>query len=195
MDPKYIKPTIDIAKEYGPKAVKFIKDNPKEFMAALAAAKMIKTKYDERKKKKIDDGNVPLRKIRFDEFNKNILKNLNEYNREELSNYRLEIKVFIEQINNEMIKEAKAKKPLHVKRVKKWDSIRIQIVDKISSKDYQEYLRIYNNPQYKSDYFVGFEGHVSKFQQKVDEVKIEEVHDFIAENTKISKTEIERDFI
>lgn len=195
MSAKYIKPIVDIAKAQGPKAVKLIRENPEGIMAVLGAVKVVKTNFDERKKKKAEEGKISLRKERFNEFNKSIIKNLNEYNREELFNYKLEIKEFIEQIDKEMAEETKAKKPLHVKRRKKWEALLTQIDSKLKTKDYREYLKIYNNNDYVSAYFEAFERNVQRFKEVSKKGDSEEITNFLIDQTGVDDAVIRNEFL
>lgn len=195
MSGKYIKPLVEVAKAQGPKAVKVIRENPKEIMAVLGAVKVVKTKFDERKKKKVEEGKIPLRKERFDEFNKSILKNLNDYNREQLFNYKLEVKEFIEQIDKEMAEETKAKKPLHVKRRKNWEALLTQIDSKLKTKDYGEYVKIYNNNDYVSVYFEAFERNVQRFKELSEKGDSKEIINFLIDQTGVDETVIRNEFL
>lgn len=89
---------------------------------------------------------------------------LDNKNRNELFQYILEVEQFIQQIKNEENKELGVRKPIHKNRIKNWNDILIQIKDKMDAKDYLEFIKIYNNPNYHSEYFQGFEGVAEKFK-------------------------------
>ncbi|WP_215112987.1 hypothetical protein [Exiguobacterium sp. s63] len=66
----------------------------------------------------------------------------------------------MEQAQNTVIK-----KQMHEGRIKEWESILSHIVSQMTIKDYMEYLRLFNNPEYQSDYFTGFERDIEKFKK------------------------------
>lgn len=195
MAPKNMKPLIDIAKEHGPKAGKFLYDHAGKIGPTFIAAQGIIEKLAENKKNKADGGKIHLRKERYDEFNKSIMRNLNDYNREELHAYKHEAMEFIEQIELEMSKETKAKKPLHIKRRKNWEALLVQIDGKIKMKDYLEYLKIYNKDEYTSTYFEGFERNVKEFKKLVEKADSNEIINFLVSQTNMDPTIIRNEFL
>ncbi len=75
-----------------------------------------------------------------------------------------------------------------------WNEILIQVKDKMDTKDYQEYLHLYNNPNYNSSYFEGFEGQIEKYKKLIENQNIEDLYNFIVAKTQKSLEEIKKDF-
>lgn len=188
---------VNGAKKHGPKAVEFIKENKGIILTvtplvAPAAAKLKKL-YDDRKNAIAEKEHH--RKKRYSEYIKDILLNLSEQNRLQLISYKDEVESFIAQIENEEKEEVALKKPLHSKRKDDWKKILIQIEDKMSVMDYQEYLKLFNNPTYTSSYFEGYDRKLNTYKKLIDEDNIEKIHEFISGNTEKSRQVIERDFV
>jgi len=184
--------------EGGKKAGKIIKENHKEITAALSllstGGKVIKEFTVKKKESNKTKGKFHHRKERYDHYKINILMELDSQNRNELFQYILEVEQFIQQIKNEENKELGVKKPIHKKRIKSWNDILIQIKDKRYTKDYLEFIRIYNNPSYYSEYFKGFEGLVEKFKKLNNREKYDDLLKYIAEITNRSIEQIKKDF-
>ncbi|MEK4091717.1 hypothetical protein [Viridibacillus sp. FSL H8-0110] len=193
-----IGPIKEGIKKYGPNTGKFIKDNYKEIVAAVGAVaaggESIKKHRKKKKESNKTEGKLHYRKGRYNHYKTKILTELDSQNRNELFQYILEIEQFIQQIKNEEKKESGVKKPIHEKRIKNWYDILIQIKDKMSTKDYLEFIKIYNNPNYQSEYFNGFEGHVEKFKKLNNDKKTDDLLKYIAEITNWSIDQIEKDF-
>lgn len=188
-----------------PKIQRFLKANWKEVTAAgTATITTLKELYDS--KQEIRDKNEEIRnennkerihhrKKLYKLYKVERLEELNNRKRTELLEYKLEIEQFIQQIKNEEIKEMNIKKVVHSKRINNWNEILIQVEDKMTTKDYQEYIQIYNNPNYQSSYFEGYEGHLVKYNELIKSQNIDELYNFIFTKTKKSLVEIERDFL
>lgn len=193
-----IKPILKTVKTHGPKAGKFVVDNLDNIGSAMkfasTAAKKVNDYNKSKKEEKQKQGKTPYRKARFNQYNSEILHDLNNKNRIELLQCKLEVSQFIQQINNEEQNEAIVKKPFRTERSNKWNQILIQIEDKMKIKEYQEFLMIYNNPNYKSSYFEGFEGHLDKFKNHVNNEDKQLLYQFIESNTGRNIEEIKRDF-
>ncbi|MBS2967794.1 hypothetical protein J9317_03265 [Metabacillus sp. KIGAM252] len=193
-----IKPLVDSIKTHGPKVGKFVKDNWQVLgtgiTLATKAGKKINDHNNNKKESKQKQGKIPYRKVRFIQYKTEILHDLGNKKRSELFQYKLEVSQFIQQINNEEQNEVILKKPLHTKRVSDWNEILIQIEDKMKTKDYQEYLMIYNNPTHKSPYFEGFDVHLDKFNTLVNKENTQLLYKFLQLNTGRSIEEIKRDF-
>lgn len=114
---------------------------------------------------------------------------------DQLFTHQLEVEQFINQIKNEGNKKSGLKKPLHSKRINDWKSILVQIEDKIVTRDYQEYLMIYNNLEYQSAYFEGYEGRIIKFKELVSKGILEDIYNFIQKTTRKNIDDIKRDFL
>ncbi|WP_113928743.1 hypothetical protein [Bacillus sp. P14.5] len=193
-----IKPIIKLAKTHGPTVGKFVKENWKEISQGAAfvgsAGKIAKDFRKNRKEsEQYLEKNHP-RKIRFHQYKTSILPDLHNMNRFELFKGKLEVEGFIAQIKEEEQKEAGVKKPLHSKRLKDWNDILIQIEAKIASKDYQEYIMMYNNPSYQSEYFKGYERQLEKYRNMVENHDNEELYEYLLTHTKRSKEDIKVDF-
>lgn len=114
--------------------------------------------------------------------------------RKELFQYTLEVEQYIEQIKFEENQQLNVKKTLHSKRLKNWYDILTQIKDWMITKDYHEYLLIYNDPNYTSTYFEGFTKLVEKFKKLMNEQYKDKLHRFISDNTKKDISRIKSDF-
>ncbi|WP_411334435.1 hypothetical protein ACK1LH_02900 [Metabacillus indicus] len=183
--------------EGGKKAGKIINENRKEITAVIsllsAGGKVIKENTVKKNESNKTEEKLHHRKMRYNQYNK-ILKELDTQNRSELFQYILEVEQFIEQIKNEENKELGIKKPIHKNRIKNWNNILTQIKDKMYAKDYLEFIKIYNNPNYHSEYFIGFEGIVEKFKKLNNREKYDDLLKYIAEVTNRSFQQIKKDF-
>lgn len=188
---------VDVAKKNGPGAIKFVKENKEAIkIVAPAFAYGAKKLNDYRIDKKKNSGlKEHPRKKRYSEYQNEILKNLDKLKRWQLASNKKEVESFIEQIKNEEEKELGVKKPIHSKRINEWKNILIQIENRITLMDYQEYHKLFNDPKYTSLYFEGNERSVSNFLKLVDEEDLESIHAFIFEQTRKSKEIIKKDFI
>ena len=185
--------------EGGKKVGKIIKENRKEITAAIglfsAGRKVIKENTVKKKESNKTEGKLPHRKERYNHYKTKILPELDSQNRNELFQYIDEIEQFIQQIKNEEKKEISVKKPIHEKRINSWNDILIQIKDKMSTKDYLEFIKIYNNPNYQSEYFKGFEGHVENFKKLNNGEKYDDLLKYIAEITSRNIEKIKKDLL
>lgn len=188
---------VNIAKNHGPKAIKAIKDNKEIILGAApivgAGAAKVKKVYHDRKN--TSDTKEHYRKGRYSEYKNDILGNLSNQNRLQLVNYKDEVESFISQIEYEEKEEVVLKKPLHSKRRDDWKKILIQIEDKIRLMDYQEYLKLFNNPNYTSSYFEGYDRKLNAYKNLITEENIKEIHEFIFDQTGKSTEAIQRDFV
>jgi hypothetical protein len=191
-----IKPIVDTVKTQGPKVGKFVKGNWKEIsqVVALVSGKKTNDFRKSKKETKQYQGKIHYRKNRYGQYKTEILRDLDNKKRNELFQAKLEIEQFIQQITDEGNKELVVKKPLHSKRIKNWSEILTQIEDKMATKDYQEYLMIYNTPDYQSSFFEGFEGQLEKFKNLIDGHNIDELYEYLLTRTKRSKEDINKDF-
>ncbi|MGM0840254.1 MAG: hypothetical protein ACQEWE_05985 [Bacillota bacterium] len=193
-----IKPIVDIAKTHGPKAGKFVKKNWKYIPKVVAGVGTVSENFsafkENKKETKQYDAKMHYRKNRYIKYKNEILPELDKKKRHELFQAKLEVEQFIQQIKNEENKELVVKKPLHSKRINNWNEVLIQIKDKIETRDYQEYLMVYNSTDYHSAYFEGFEGHLVKFKNLLDASNIDEIYNYLLATTKRKREEIERDF-
>lgn len=188
---------VNIAKNHGPKAIKAIKDNKEVILGAapIVGAGAAKAKKVISDRKNTSDTKEHYRKRRYSEYKNDILGNLSRQNRLQLVNYKDEVDSFISQIEYEEKEEIAFKKPLHSKRREDWKKILIQIEDKIRLMDYHEYLKLFNNPNYTSNYFEGYERKLNAYKKSIVEENIKDIHEFIFKQTGKSIEAIERDFI
>ncbi|MEH7249300.1 hypothetical protein V7114_21290 [Neobacillus niacini] len=184
--------------EGGRKVGKKIIENRKEITAVIgllsAGGKVIKENAVKKKESNKTEGKLHHRKGRYDHYKIKILMELDSQNRNELFQYILEVEQFIEQIKNEENNELGVKKPIHKKRIKNWNDILIQIKDKMYTKDYLEFIKIYNNPNYHSEYFKGFDSLVERFKKLNNREKYNDLLKYIAEITNRTIEQIKKDF-
>lgn len=188
---------VNGAKKHGPEAIKFLKEN-KEFIAPLIplinpVAEQLKKLHEKRKIALAEKEHH--RKRSYSEYKNNILGNLSDQNRLQLVTYKNEVESFILQIENEEKEEVALKKPLHSKRRDDWKKILLQIEDKIKLMDYQEYLKLFNNPTYTSSYFEGHDRKLNFYKKLIIEDNMKEIHEFVFEQTGKSKEAIQKDFV
>lgn len=183
--------------ESGKKVGKLIIENRKEITAAITAlsagGKVIRENIGKKKETNKTEEKLHHRKLRYNQYKK-ILMELDNKNRNELFQYILEVEHFIQQIKNEENKELGVKKPIHKNRIKNWKDVLIQIKDKMAAKDYLEFIKIYNNPNYHSEYFQGFEGVAEKFRKLNNREKYNDLLKYIAEITNRGIEQIKKDF-
>ena len=197
MSRKSVGSIIEDVKKYGPKAGKFIKDNRKEItgvLGVLGVGDAIKKRIEKREESNKTEKKMHPRRRRYKHYENKLLPELDIQNRNELFQYMLEIEQFIQQIKNEEKEDFSLKKPIHEKRIKEWNDILIQIKDKMTLKDYHEYLKIYNNPNYQSEYFKGFEGDVEKFKKLINGEHYHDLLKYIAEKTSRNIDQIKKEF-
>lgn len=171
-----VKPLVDKAKKNGPR---LIKQYGPSLLGMIPKDSLLK--------------NTPHhRKERYNTHVKETLQNLDSYNREQLIGLELEIEEFLLQIEDE---KANKRVPLNP-RINKWNdnwkNILRQVSAKRKNKDYIEYIKIYNNPDYHSEYFVGYEGHIKKYKELIRNEEQKELIDFIISQTGKSEEEINR---
>lgn len=193
-----IKPIVEGLKKHAPKAGKFIKDNRKEIIAGLGALGVVdklKNRIENNEERtKTEEKKIHPRKKRYNQYKYHLLPELDSKNRNELFNSILEIEDIIDQIKNEEKEELGIKKPLHEKRIKDWNDILTQVKSTLSRKDYLEFLKIYNNPNHQSDYFIGFERDVEQFKKINNAEKHDDLLKYIAEKTGRDTNQIRIDF-
>lgn len=87
-----------------------------------------------------------------------------------------------------------AKKVIHSNRLKNWNTILIQIEDWIATKDYHEFVLIFNDPKFNSSYFEGYSALVNKFKRLMEKDDLEALYKFISTTTKKDIDKIKVDF-
>jgi len=189
-----VKLIFDTAKTHGPTVGKFLKENWKETAVIVGSLGKAMEYIINRNETNKNSENIHFRKNQYSQYKTTILKELDNKKRSDLFQYEKEIEQFIKQINGEGNKGLNVKKTLNLKRINKWNEILIQIKDKKDTKDYQEYLLIYNNPNYNSSYFEGFEGHTEKYKKLIENQNNNDLYNFIFTKTHKSLDEIKRDF-
>jgi hypothetical protein len=188
-----IKLIVDTVKTQGPKVGKFLMDNWKDVTKVVTVVGPAGKKINDFRKSK-SSSKQDYRKDRFDHYKTQILSDLDKMKRSGLFQHRLQVEQYIKQIKDDENKDLIVKKPLHLKRINNWNEILRQIEDKMLIKDYQEYIMIYNNPNYKSVYFEGYEGRLEKFKNLIINQKIDKLYEFLISETKKDIEEIIRDF-
>ncbi|MDE5053841.1 hypothetical protein NDK25_16530 [Niallia taxi] len=186
-----IGPVIEGVKKTG----KFVKDNKKEIGAIIGVVGSIGGAAKKWKKESKTDDKLHPRHNSYLHYKTKILSELDNQNRNELFQYIDEIEQFIQQIKNEEKRGIGVKKPIHKKRINNWNDILIQIKNKMSTKDYLEFIKIYNNPNYQSEYFRSFEGHVEKFKKLNNIENYDGLLKYIAEITSRNIEKIKKDFL
>lgn len=191
-----VKLVMDTAKVHGPKVLKFVKENKDIATAAApliaAGTKKIKDFKDNKVEKKAENTADHIRKKQFKGY-KTI--DLNTQNRSQLIKLKHEVENFISQIHKEEEQELIVKKPLYSKKIKNWNSLLVQTEDQLAVLDYQEYLKIYNNPAYQSNYFEGFDRLLEKFKIIIESNSSEELYAFIHAQTRRDIEVIKKDFL
>lgn len=160
---RVIKQIVGLAATAAPKIIGKVKENPKATIQVLGAvgagAVKLKIMIDERSKKKADEnalkvenGELPYRKIQYIRYTKEVLPNIKAYHYIELKMMVLEIKDYINQIKEEE-KSSLINKPLATKRIKSWEELRKQIEDITKHRNFEELYKAYSIESYESDYF------------------------------------------
>lgn len=187
------KPVLDLLKKTAPPAAKFVKENWKSAAAFAPSAIQEINKLRSNGKEK-NEIKLHHRKKQYDRYKKEMLPQLHLMKRKELMSAKLEIEQYIQQINNESRKEFKAKKIVHSKRSKNWNEILIQVIDKIKSRDYEEYSLIFYSPSYKSIYFEDYDSIIDNYKNLIAESRTEELYTFITSHTGKTDSEVRKDF-
>ncbi|MEH7886387.1 hypothetical protein V7654_18970 [Bacillus sp. JJ1609] len=186
-----IQPIIKTLNTHGPKVSKFVKENWKDISKVVAVVgPFIPNKNSDKTNSK--EEKMHFRKTRYIEYKGEILKNLETKNRREIFRYKLEVDQFINQIKQEGYVN---KNPLKIKRINNWKEILLQLDDRLATKDYEEYLLIYNNLEYQSIYFEGFDGQIKKFKKLLINESPEVLYEYIKEVTGKEISQIKRDFM
>lgn len=170
-----VRPIVEIAKKKGPPLMK--QYGPKILGAIPISSALPKPPPHHRKE-------------RFNLHVKETLQNLDSYNREQLIGLELEVEEFLSQIEDEKSNKKAPINPRRNKWTENWENVNRQVSSKRKNKDYIEYIKIYNNPDYHSEYFVGYEGHVKKYKELIQSENQQELIDFVASQTGKSKEEI-----
>lgn len=185
-------------KKYGPAVGKFALEHKKEIVEAIGAfgvtERLKKRSNQESNPKKRKDKIMHPRKKRYQYYLAEVVPALNTQNRDELFQYKLEVEQCIQQIKFEQAQDIVIKKQIHESRIKEWDAILSQIVSQMTVKDYMEYLKLFNNPEYQSEYFKGFEGDVEKFKKLNTVEQYDTVVNYIHEKTNIDIEQIKKEF-
>jgi hypothetical protein len=188
-----IKPIVNAAKSASPIVKDYVKKNPRTTISILGGAGKISKDFldnkESRFEKKQNKGKVHYRKIQHLKYHNEILPNLDSYSYIQLNSFKQEVETYIKQINQEEENQLAINKPLHTKRIKSWDQIRIQIEDKIKTKNYEELLKAYNTTSYESNYF---DAKVINGIRNIENKK--EVYKYVSRYTEKDMTDIERDF-
>lgn len=193
-----VKPIIDLAKIALPKAKDIIIKDPEKTIVvvekvAAASTKFVSKVNDYKEKRNGEQSSkrkIHYRKLKHSDYHKDILPKLDSFNHIQLIGYKQEVENFINQIKNAQENEIIISKPLHLKRIKSWNEILIQIEDKIKSKNYSELLKMHNDNGHNSNYFGSkIKDYLSEIEQKDD------LYQFIIDYTSRDINEIKKDFI
>lgn len=189
---------INGVKKYGPAVGKFALEHKKEIVGAIGALgvkeRLSKRTNKESNPKKPKDKIIHPRKKRCQYYLAEVVPVLNTQNRDELFQYKMEVEQCIQQIKFEQAQDIVIKKQIHESRIKEWDAILSQIVSQMTVKDYMEYLKLFNNPEYHSEYFKGFEGDVEKFKKLNTVEQYDTLVHYIHEKTNIDIEQIKKEF-
>lgn len=196
-----VKLVYNVAKDHGPKVIKFVLENKElvdkavpYFEKGKEKIKELQAIKQEKKVEKEENTFDQFRKINIKDYKKNDLSNLNSLSRIQLIKHKHEIDTFISQISHQEKQELAIKKPIYSKSIKEWNSLLVQIENQIAVMDYHEYLNIYNNHEYVSTYFEGFERKVLSFKKVIEEESNEALYNFIHVQTNRDLATIAQDF-
>lgn len=189
---------INGVKKYGPAVGKFALEHKKEIVGAIGVLgvkeRLSKRTNKEPNPKKPKDKIMHPRKKRYQYYLAEVVPALNTQNRDELFQYKMEVEQCIQQIKFEQAQDIVIKKQIHESRIKEWDAILSQIVSQMTVKDYMEYLKLFNNPEYQSEYFKDFEGDVEKFKKLNTVEQYDTLVRYIHEKTNIDIEQIKKEF-
>lgn len=172
-----VKPIVDIAKKNGPKLVK--KYGPALVSAIPEKTSLLKTPSHHRQQ-------------RYTTHSTETLQHLDSFNREELINLELEVEEYLDQIEEERTTKKTPVNPRLNRWMDNWKNIHRQVSSKRKNRDYIEYVKIYNNPEYQSDHFTGFEGHIRRYKELIASGDQDGVVGFITEQTGKSEKEVHK---
>lgn len=189
-----IKPFADFAIKHGPKVVDQIAKNPHLIKPAIDKIDKVAQWQNERKEKKEAARTIPYLEQHYKLYNDEILPSLDTCQRSELLSYRLDVQKTLVQISADKAKDAKPKAVLHNKKSKKWEQVLSQIEGKLNTKDYEEYLKLYHNPESESAYFEGYEQNTAIFKKLLTENDSGKIREFLSNQTNMSIEDINRDF-
>lgn len=188
-----IKPILKTVKNVSPIVADYAKKNPKATIAVMTGAgkagKELFRGKASRFEQKQSKGKVHYRKLQYLKYHNEILPNLDSYSYIQLNSFKQEVETYIKQIKKEEESQLGVNKPIHGRRIKSWQQIKIQIEDKIETKNYSELLEAYNNNSYSSKYF---EDKVIADMRELENPI--EVCQYIYRYTKKDMKDIERDF-
>ncbi|MFP3356243.1 hypothetical protein R0K17_02675 [Planococcus sp. SIMBA_143] len=189
-----VKPVADFAIKHGPTVAKIISDNQHHIKNGMNKLSDFAESKRLQKEQKAAERTVPYLEQHYKLYNDEILPSLDTYLRSELLSFRLDVRKILEQIDAEKKKDAKPKAVFHNKKSKKWEQILSQIEGKLNAKDYEEYLRLYHNPESESVYFKGHEQNTATFKKLLAENNPGKIREFLSNQTNMSIEDINRDF-
>ena len=184
-----VKLVAGLAIKHGPKVVDQITKNAHLIKPAVDKIDQFTKKQNERKVEKVASRTTPYLEQHFQMYNDEILPSLSTSQRSELIGYKLDIKKILEQISAD-----KKKAALPNKKSKKWEQLLLQIEGKLHAKDYEEYLKLYHNPESESTYFQGYEQNTAIFKKLLSENDSDKIHEFLSNQTNMDTEDINRDF-
>ncbi|WP_271853370.1 hypothetical protein [Planococcus maritimus] len=184
-----VKLVAGLAIKHGPKVVDQITKNAHLIKPAVDKIDQFTKKQNERKDEKVASRTTPYLEQHFQMYNDEILPSLSTSQRSELIGYKLDIKKILEQISAD-----KKRAALPNKKSKKWEQLLLQIEGKLHAKDYEEYLKLYHNPESESTYFQGYEQNTAIFKKLLAENESDKIREFLSNQTKMDTEDINRDF-
>ncbi len=184
-----VKLVAGLAIKHGPKVVDQLTKNAHLIKPAVDKIDQFAKKNNERKTEKVASRTTPYLEQHYQMYNDEILPSLSISQRSELIGYKLDLKKILEQIS-----AAKKKIAVPTNKSKKWEQVLSQIEGKLNAKDYEEYLKLYHNPESESTYFQGYEQNTAIFKKLLAENNADKIREFLSNQTNMDTQDINRDF-
>ena len=189
-----IKPVANFAIKNGPIIAKIISENQHHIKDGIDKLSTFAESQKLRKEQKAVERTVPYLEQHYKLYNDTILPSMDTRQRSELLSFRLDVQKILEQFDTDKKKDAKPKAVLHNKKIKKWEQVLSQIEGKLNTKDYEEYLKVYHNPESESTYFQGYEQNMAIFKKRLAENDSDKIREFLCNQTNMDTQDINRDF-
>ncbi|ANU18352.1 hypothetical protein BBI11_15495 [Planococcus maritimus] len=184
-----VKLVAGLAIKHGPKVVDQLTKNAHLIKPAVDKIDQFAKQQNERKNEKVTSRTTPYLEQHYQFYNDEILPSLSTSQRSELIGYKLDLKKILEQVSVD-----KKKVALPNKKSKKWEQVLSQIEGKLNAKDYEEYLKLYHNPESESTYFQGYEQNTATFKKLLAENDSDKIRVYLSKQTNMSSEDITRDF-
>lgn len=189
-----VKLVADLAIKHGPKVVDQFAKNAHLIKPAVDKIDQFAKKKNERKDEKVASRTTPYLEQQYKLYNDEILPNLDTCQRNELVSYKLDVQKTLTQMIPDKKSGTKPKAVLPNKKSKKWEQVLSQIEGKLNAKDYEEYLKLYHNPESESAYFQGYEQNTAIFKKLLAENDSDKIREFLYNQTNMDTQDINRDF-